>query len=71
MNPLLAQALQLPAAERRELAYNLLDSIGASEEDAFLTPEQEAELTRRLEDYEKNPGGNFTWEEIESEALAR
>ena len=71
MNQILAQALKLPAAERRELAYNLLDSIDAAEEDVFLTPEQEAEITRRLEDYEKNPGGNFTWEEIEAEALAR
>ena len=71
MNQILAQALKLPAAERRELAYNLLYSIDASEEDVFLTSEQEAELARRLEDCEKNSGGNFTWEEINSEALAR
>ena len=71
MSVLLEQALKLPEAERRKLADDLYDSIESSREAFRLTPEQEAELTRRIEDYEKNPGGGRTWEEIRDAALAR
>ena len=71
MSILFEQALKLPAAERRKLADDLYESIESSVEAFRLTPEQEAELTRRIEDYEKNPGGGRTWEEIRDAALAR
>lgn len=71
MSALLEQALKLSVAERIRLADDLYDSVGGSPGSVRLTDEQLAELERRLEDYKQNPGGNFTWEEIETEALAR
>lgn len=71
MNQLLEQAIRLPPVERRKLADDIYDSLEKSDHGLLLTPEQEAELTRRLEEYEKDPSGNFTWEEIATEALAR
>ena len=71
MSVILEEALKLPISERRKLADDLNESIEASPEAFRLTTEQEAELIRRIEDYEQNPGGNFSWEEIEAEALAR
>ncbi|HLA94660.1 MAG TPA: addiction module protein [Pyrinomonadaceae bacterium] len=71
MSHILEEALKLPEAERLKLADDLYESVERSKNEVYLTPEQEAELARRLEDYEKNPGGNFSWEEIEAEALSR
>ena len=71
MNILLEQALKLPIPERIRLADDLYDSVSGSPGSVRLTDAQVAELARRLTDYERNPGGNFTWEEIEAEALAR
>jgi len=71
MSVLLEQALRLSIAERQKLADDLYESIESSPEPFRLTPEQEAELTRRIEDYKKNPGGGRSWEEIRDAALAR
>jgi len=71
MSVLLEQALRLPIPERRKLADDIYESIDEPIEKVSLTPEQEAELARRLEDYERNPGGNFSWEEIRDAALSR
>lgn len=71
MNVLLEQAMKLPVVERRKLADDIYESIDLSTEAFRLTPEQEAELARRIEDYEKNPGGGRIWEEIRDAALAR
>ncbi len=71
MSVILEEALKLPVAERRKLADDLYESIESSPEAFRLTPEQEAELARRIEDYEKNPGVGRTWQEIRDAALAR
>lgn len=71
MSVLLEQALKLPVAERRKLADDLYESIESPKSGFRLTPEQEAELARRIEDYEKNPGGGRSWEEIRDASLAR
>jgi len=71
MSVILEEALKLPAAERRKLADDLYESIEASPDAFRLTAEQEAELARRVEDYEKNPGGGCSWDEIRKAALAR
>ena len=71
MNVLLEQALQLPIPDRIRLADEIYNSIDASTVASYLTKEQEAELARRLEDFEKNPGGDLTWEEVRDAALAR
>ena len=56
---------------RRKLAEDIWESIDGSPEAFELTPEQAAELQRRIDDEVQNPGGNYSWEEIEAEALAR
>lgn len=71
MNTLLEQALRLPIPERRKLADEIYSSIDTEGDDLHLTDEQKAELDRRMEDYEKNPGGNLSWEEVRDAALAR
>ncbi len=44
-----SESLKLDKGTRKELAYFLLDSIFEEEEGLSLTPEQRAELDRRLE----------------------
>ncbi|MHB8549304.1 MAG: addiction module protein [Thermoplasmataceae archaeon] len=49
---------QLPLDERIRLVEDLWDSIAADQQALRLTPEQKAELDRRLDAYEidQNPG---------------
>lgn len=49
---------QLPVEERIKLVEDLWDSIAADQQALRLTPEQKAELDRRLDAYEtdKHPG---------------
>ena len=53
---------QLPVEERIKLVEDLWDSIAADQQALRLTPEQQAELDRRLDAYEadKNPGRSAT-----------
>ena len=64
MSVLLEQALKLPVAERRKLADDLYESIESSPEAFRLTPEQEAELERRVEYNRLNPDDVVPWEEV-------
>ena len=66
MSVLLEEALKLPVIERRKLAEDIWESIDGSPEAFELTPEQAAELQRRIEYHEKYPE-----EGIMAEALAR
>jgi putative addiction module component (TIGR02574 family) len=62
----LAQLLKLSARERAEIAMALWESLNDSEREAelVLTPEQEAELDRRLADHLANPGSAVPWDEV-------
>ena len=62
----LAVLLKLPARDRVELAMALWGSLTDAEREAelVLTPEQEAELDRRLEEHLANPGSAIPWEEV-------
>ena len=61
-----SKLLELPIDERIKLVEDLWDSIAADQQALPLTPEQRAELDRRLDAYEsdKNPG------RLASEAIA-
>lgn len=59
---LLDEILRLPVDERVELAENIWDSVDTDEQGVALTPEQHAELNRRIEYHEKNPGEMIPWE---------
>jgi putative addiction module component (TIGR02574 family) len=62
----LAALLRLPAKDRVDLAMALWESLTDAEREAefVLTPEQEAELDRRLEEHLANPGSAIPWEEV-------
>lgn len=53
------------------LAEDIWESIDGSPEAFELIPEQAAELQRRIDDEEQNPGGGIPWETVMAEALAR
>ena len=62
----LATLLKLSAKDRIELAMALGESLTDDEREAefVLTPEQEAELDRRLADHLANPGTAISWEDV-------
>jgi putative addiction module component (TIGR02574 family) len=65
--------LDLPVAERMELAQILWDSVGPADEAGLLAiPDwQRRILDERLADLERNPGGGQTWEEVKAEILSK
>jgi putative addiction module component (TIGR02574 family) len=58
------QLLDMPLAERIELAQAIWDSVARNPEDVPLTDVQRQELDRRLEEYERNPNEGSSWESI-------
>ncbi|PYM57633.1 MAG: addiction module protein [Candidatus Rokuibacteriota bacterium] len=62
----LAELLKLPASERVEIAMALWESLTGAEREAelALTPEQEAELDRRVAEHIANPGSAIPWDEV-------
>jgi putative addiction module component (TIGR02574 family) len=62
----LASLLKLPAKDRIELAMALWENLSDEERETelVLTPEQEAELDRRLAEHLANPGSAIPWEEV-------
>ncbi len=55
---------ELSIAERIQLAEDLWDSILEQQEELPLTPAQQQELDRRLENYKKNPTNGSSWEDV-------
>jgi putative addiction module component (TIGR02574 family) len=67
---LLAEIMQLTAKERRDLIEELLAAV--EEDEAFaLTPEQKAEIDRRIAEHERDPNSAVPWEEVRDRLLAR
>lgn len=58
------QLLDMPLAERIELAEAIWDSVARNPEDVPLTKVQREELDRRLDEYEQNPTEGSSWESI-------
>jgi putative addiction module component (TIGR02574 family) len=56
------QIRKLPPEERREVIEHLRDEF--AEVDDELTPEQAAELDRRVEEFRKNPKAGVPWEQV-------
>ena len=65
------ELMQLSAAERIELAYELWDSIPADSEDFQLTPEQQHEIERRMAAHERDPSRAMTLEQFEARLRSR
>lgn len=66
---ILEQIRSLPEAERREL-FERIESEFAGWDDS-LTPEQTAELDRRLAEFEKNPHDGIAWEQVQADLKKR
>ncbi|HEY7650369.1 MAG TPA: addiction module protein [Methylomirabilota bacterium] len=67
----LTKLLELPARERVDLAMALWDSLTPAEQKAEfdLTPEQSAELDRRLAEHIADPASAVPWEEVRRKLL--
>ena len=66
---ILEQIEKLPLAERQEVAEWVVEKYGGL--DDALTPEQAAELDRRLAEFEKNPRDGVAWEQVEADLNKR
>ncbi len=66
----LSDVLELPVSERLELVGDIWDSIAQVPERVELTPEQRAELDRRLEDYRRSPSVGSPWSEVKARILS-
>jgi len=62
----LAALLKLPAKDRIEIAMALWESLTDAERESelALTPEQKAELDRRLAEHVATPGSAIPWDEV-------
>ena len=66
---IIEQIEKLPLAERQEVAELVMEKYG--DLDDALTPEQAAELDRRLAEFEKNPRDGIPWEQVEADLNKR
>ena len=74
MRTLLEQSLELPIPERIKLVEDIWDSISAEQNDQGtfeLTPDQVAELERRIEFHRSHPEDTIPWETVRARALSR
>ncbi|MBI4203752.1 MAG: addiction module protein [Betaproteobacteria bacterium] len=62
----LTELLKLSPGERAELAMALWESLDDAQREAelALTPDQAAELDRRLADHLADPGSAVSWDEV-------
>lgn len=62
---------RLPVEERLILAEEIWDSIAADSAAVPLTDAQRAELQKRMEEDDANPGDATCWEQVKASTLAR
>jgi putative addiction module component (TIGR02574 family) len=60
----LTQLLQLPAAERAELAKNLWESLTDAERDRYFKPDQRAQIGRRLAAPVDSAQSPVAWQQV-------
>ena len=64
------EIMQLTPKERRDLVAELW--VAVEEDEAFaLTPEQKAEIDRRIAEHQRDPGRASSWEEVRARLRAR
>jgi putative addiction module component (TIGR02574 family) len=68
---LIDQARGLPLEQRIQLIDELWESVAEEGYEPPLTPEQAAELDRRLAAHQRNPADVISWESIKEELKQR
>ena len=69
---ILEEIRRLPEMEQRDLVAQICREFGSDTEQlAELSPEQAAELDRRLAEFEANPGNGVPWPEVARKSAAR
>lgn len=72
MKPInLTDVLALPIAERLKLIETIWDSISEIPEAVHVSPAQQRELDRRLDDYLRDPASGSPWHEVKARILNR
>jgi len=72
MKPInLTDVLALPIAERLKLIETIWDSISEIPEAVHVSPAQQRELDRRLDDYLRDPASGSPWPEVKARILNR
>ena len=66
----LDQILQLPTAERVEIAQEIWESVFEHPEGVMLTDAQKEELERRWRAFEQNPDEGEPWEDVKRSLLS-
>ena len=61
----------LSPSDKLALVTELWDDLASNPEDIPITPEQIAEVDRRLEEYRKNLDLGSTWEEVKARILGQ
>lgn len=64
---LLSQIRQLPVSEQVELLREVWDALADSGEAIGLTPQQQRELDRRLQEHRESPEDVIPWEQARAE----
>ena len=61
-----ADILELPVQERIQLVEVIWESIAAVPHAIEVSPELKTELEARLADFEQNPDGGYSWDQVKA-----
>ena len=68
---LLADVLQLDAEQRLLFIEKVWESLRSNPSLVPMTDAQRQDLRRRLDEYQQDPSGNVSWEEVKRQVRAR
>lgn len=60
------EILKLSKQEKISLIEMIWDILDSEEEENILTKEQQEEINRRIDSYERGEGKTYTWDEIKA-----
>ena len=66
----LDEILELPTAQRVEIAQEIWESVFEHPDDVFHTSAQKEELERRWRAFEENPDEGEPWEDVKQSLLS-